>query len=171
MDQHRLFVEPDLRPGGEALPILRPLRTVGGGGPVVGLLDVFPQFTGQVVGLENELAERLGRAAFMAGGVAQQHQRLFRRIVNPGGEFGAPEKISHSVKSLWFGFKQPAWQAGLPDNGLQSSDAYFGVIGHRYGDRAVGCHFLHDDMAAASPDLNKAVAPQNGADRLTRQHS
>ena len=100
MDQYGRFVELDLSPSGEALPVLRPLWAVGCGGPVVGTLDVFPQFTGQVVGLKNQLAERLGGAAFMAGGIAQKHQRLFRRVVNPGGEFGLPERMFHYLCSL-----------------------------------------------------------------------
>lgn len=62
---------------------------------MIGSLDVFTQFVGQLVGLKNELAKLLDSAAFMASGVAQEYQRLFGRVVNPGGEFGVPISDFH----------------------------------------------------------------------------
>ena len=95
--------------GGDLDFLQWPLRPVGGGRPPVGALDgavdgrgdpvegdaiegIFTRGEVVVAALEPEvLAQHPGGAALVPGGVAQEHQGLFRGVVQAGGELGLPE--------------------------------------------------------------------------------
>jgi len=51
------------------------------------------------------------------------------------------------------------WEAGLPDDGLQSPNPNFNVVGYRQS-------FLHHDMASPPAHFFKAMPRQNCTDLL-----
>ena len=92
----------------------RPLRPVSGGGPPVGPAHlvvnigrdaVFEQRGVQGLGVvrvdlgcvqplvAEQPVQHLAGAAFVAGRVAQQHQRFFGRVVQAGMQLGLPEEV------------------------------------------------------------------------------
>ena len=93
VDQDRGFGEAHLGPGGVAavLGVARKLRPVGGAGPVVGALDVGGE-RAEAAG-EEGLLQFAHRAAFVAGGVAQQDEGLFGGVVGPGCQLGEPDVL------------------------------------------------------------------------------
>ena len=94
----------------------RPLRTIGGSRPPVSAFDGFVSLFGQavlehgavqdveVIGVDmaagaagfpaHQARHGAAGSAFVACGVAQQHQGLFGRVMQPGVQFDFPEGVS-----------------------------------------------------------------------------
>ena len=61
-------------------------------------------------------------------------------------------------------------KSGLADDGTQSADAEFPVIGDWDGDCASDIGSLHDDVAATPTDFDESLGRQDTADSSSGEH-